>query len=63
MVYDNTYTIDTTAPNLIVFNYASVNTVKFTPSGGTLHPGYPDHGVHNFNFAMDNLTTAGLSHT
>jgi hypothetical protein len=40
---------------LINFNYAGVDSVTFTPSGGTLHPGYADHGVHDFNFAMDNL--------
>jgi hypothetical protein len=56
MVYDNTYIIDTTAPTLIQFNYGNVNAIKFISSGGTLHPGYPDQGVHDFNFAIDNFT-------
>jgi hypothetical protein len=56
LAYDNTYTVNTTGPTLINFNYFGVNRVTFIPSGGTLHPGYSDAGVHDHNFAMDNLT-------
>jgi hypothetical protein len=56
LAYDNTYTVNTTGPTLINFNYFGINRVTFIPSGGTLHPGYTDAGVHDQNFAMDNLT-------
>jgi hypothetical protein len=56
LTYDNTFIINTTSAALLNFNYSGITWAKFIPSGGTLHPGYSDHGVHDQNFALDNLT-------
>jgi hypothetical protein len=53
LTYDNTYTVNTTGPTLINFNYLGVDEVSFIASGGTLHPGYTGSGTQ---FAIDNLT-------
>jgi len=53
LTYDNTYTVNTTGPTLINFNYLGVDEVNFIASGGTLHPGYTGNGTQ---FALDNLT-------
>jgi hypothetical protein len=51
--YDNTYTINTTSPTLVTFNYFGVNQVTFIGSGGTQHLGYNGSGPV---FAIDNMT-------
>jgi hypothetical protein len=62
LTYDNTYTLISTAPILINFNYTGVDKVVFTSSGGTLNPNYHDpdpmEPPHPYaeQFAMDNLT-------
>lgn len=53
LVYDHTYTVNTTGPTLITFDGAPVDEVTFTSSGGTPNPSY--HGVGT-QFAMDNLS-------
>lgn len=53
MVYDNTYTVNTTAPTLLNFNYAGINQVTFKSSSGTPHPGLGSAGEQ---FVMDNLS-------
>jgi PEP-CTERM motif len=52
LIYDNTYTVNTTGPTLVNFNYLGVDEVNFISSGGTPHPGYNGSGTH---FMMDNL--------
>jgi len=52
LTYDNTYTVNTTAPSSINFNYLDVDEVNFISSGGT-SAGYSGRGTQ---FAMDNLT-------
>jgi len=52
LVYDNTYTLNATAPTLVVFNYLQVDSVEFISSGGVSH-GYGGSGTQ---FMMDNLT-------
>jgi hypothetical protein len=49
---DTTYTLSATAPTLIAFNYAGVDSVQFISFDGTLHQGYSGDGTH---FAMDNM--------
>ena len=56
LAYNTTYTLNTTGPSLLAFNFVGVDKVEFIPSGGTLHPGYANHGIDNTDFAMDNLT-------
>lgn len=58
LTYDNTYTVNTSGPDLINFNYLGVDEVIFTSSGGTLNPAYhdPDRGAAAEQFAMDNLS-------
>lgn len=53
LLYDNTYTLSSTAPTLINFNYVGVDDVTFDSSGGTQNPNYAGSGPH---FAMDNMT-------
>lgn len=52
LTYDNTYTLNTTGPSLINFNYLGVTEVNFISSGGVPH-GYAGNGTH---FAIDNIT-------
>jgi hypothetical protein len=52
LTYDNTYTVNTTGPTLINFNYQGVTEVEFIPSGGT--PAFSG-GYNGTHFAMDNL--------
>jgi hypothetical protein len=47
LTYDNTYTVNTTGPTLINFNYLGVDKVNFS----TYYNSLP-----NYNFAMDNLS-------
>lgn len=53
VIYDNFYTVDSTAPTLINFNYLDVNQVIFISEGGTPH-GYPSGSGEQF--VLDNLT-------
>jgi hypothetical protein len=55
LTYDNTYTVNTTGPTLINFNYLGVDEVNFISSGGTPNPAYISYGGGT-NFAMDNLS-------
>jgi hypothetical protein len=55
LVYDNHYTVNSTAPTLINFNYLGVDEVNFISSGGTAH-GYA--GGAGQQFVLDNLTVA-----
>lgn len=52
LLFTQTVTVDSTSPTLFNFNYANVDDVRFTSSGGTPH-GYNGGGEH---FAMDNVT-------
>jgi uncharacterized repeat protein (TIGR01451 family) len=52
LVYNNTYTLSSTSPTLINFNYFGVTRVTFTSFGGTPNPAYGGGGTH---FAMDNV--------
>ena len=51
LIYDNFYTVNTTSPILINFNFLAVDQVSFTPSGGIPHSG--DFGEM---FVLDNLS-------
>lgn len=52
VLYDQVYVLNATVPTLVTFNYAAVDLVQFSTSGGTQH--YPiGMGTH---FCMDNLT-------
>lgn len=51
-LYDQTVVVSATAPTLFNFNYTGVDRVLFTPTGGTLHPGYQGSGT---SLVMDNL--------
>ncbi|MHC1763607.1 MAG: hypothetical protein AB9869_04770 [Verrucomicrobiia bacterium] len=53
VIYDNTYTIQSTAPTLIQFNYTGVDSVQFISSGG-YYAGY--NSADGTHFVMDNLT-------
>ena len=52
LVHSLSLVLDTTGPALEQFNWANIDSVTFTPSGGT-PAGYNGAGTH---FAMDNLT-------
>jgi hypothetical protein len=53
LTYDNTYTLNATAPTFVTFNYSGVTEVQFISSGGTVHSGYGGSGEQ---FVMDNVT-------
>jgi hypothetical protein len=50
--YSNTFTLNPTAPSLLVFNYNAVTRVDFSSSGGTLHAGFFGGGPE---FVLDNV--------
>jgi alpha-tubulin suppressor-like RCC1 family protein len=52
LTYSNSYTLSATSATLINFNYLAVDTVTFSTSGGTQHPGYPGDGT---NIGLDDL--------
>ena len=54
LTYDNNYTVNTTGPLLVNFNFLGVDKINFISSGGTHHIGYSDGS--GTQFAMDNLT-------
>jgi len=58
LIYDNIYTINTSAPVLENFNYIGVTEVNFISSGGTHNPAYG--GGAGTQFAMDNLTVTTI---
>lgn len=51
--YSMDFTVNATAPSNVVFNWANINSVTFSSSGGTPHAGYSGTGVH---FAVDSIT-------
>jgi hypothetical protein len=55
LVYDNTYSISSTTPTLITFNYLGVTEVLFSSSGGTHNDNYNFNGEQ---FTMDNVAVA-----
>jgi len=55
--YDNTYTLNPTAPALVAFNYTNVTSVQFIASGGFRHPGYASNGTM---FVMDNVSVLSM---
>ena len=55
LIYDNTYTVNTTGPTLVNFNYLGVDAVSFISSGGTPNPIYT-RGGSGTQFAMDDLS-------
>jgi len=61
LLYDHTYTINSTAPSLINLNYSGVTSIDFLPSGGVNH-GWPAVGNGGAGpvFAMDNLVLTSV---
>jgi hypothetical protein len=53
LTYDNTYTVNTTGPTLLDFNYLGVDEVSFISSGGVPNGNYL--GGPGTQFVMDNL--------
>jgi hypothetical protein len=51
-VFDTSFTVNTSGPTVESFGGATVDTVTFTASGGTLHP---DFRRNTNRFALDNL--------
>jgi VPDSG-CTERM motif len=58
--YDNTYTVNTSGPSHITFNYDDITSVEFVSSGGTENPNYVSGG-HGTQFAIDNIAINGGS--
>jgi hypothetical protein len=58
LVYDNTYTLSSTAPRLVTFNYSEVDEVNFISSGGIQNTNYVYSGEQ---FAMDDLLVVTAS--
>ena len=54
LTYDNTWTVNSTAPTLVDFNYLGITSAEFISSGGVPH-GYSSGGSGT-EFAMDNQT-------
>jgi hypothetical protein len=52
-IYDNTYTVNSTAPSLINFEYLGIDSVRFSSFGGLGHAGYVGAGEQ---FALDMMT-------
>jgi hypothetical protein len=50
--YDNTFTLSSTAPTFITFNYYNIDAVQFISFGGVKNPNYSGDGTQ---FAMDNV--------
>jgi hypothetical protein len=57
LVYDNFYTVNTTGPTFITFNYIGVTEVNFISTGGTHHSGYTGTGTM---IALDNVTVSSF---
>jgi len=53
LVYSQLFSPSATAPTLISFNHALIDSAVFTSFGGTQHPSYKTGG--GFHFALDNL--------
>jgi len=58
LAYDKTYSLSSTAPTLITFNFDGVDEVDFISSGGTTNPAYAGTGEQ---FIMDNLMVGTYS--
>ncbi|MGA3282934.1 MAG: immunoglobulin domain-containing protein [Verrucomicrobiota bacterium] len=58
LTYSNTFNLSATSGTMINFNCQGVDTVVFSASGGTRHPGYLGDGTF---FAMDNLNVAVIN--
>jgi hypothetical protein len=56
LIYDRIFTVDSTGPSLITFNFFDVTRVDFTSSGGIEH-GYPSSAGDGEQFVLDNITT------
>lgn len=54
MIYDTTYTVNTSGPTLENFNYVGIDQVEFISSGGVHNPAFG--GGAGTQFAMDNLS-------
>lgn len=52
LVHTNTFTINTTSPTLMTFDWSGIDELRFSSSGGTDNPNYSGSGTH---FAMDNF--------
>jgi hypothetical protein len=55
LIYDNTYTANSTSATLFTFNYLGVDEVDFSSSGGTQNPNYNFNGEQ---FLMDDVAVA-----
>ena len=55
-VYDQTVVVDNQVPTLFNFNYANIDTLRFTSFGGVDDPNMEGSGSH---FAMDNASFDG----
>jgi hypothetical protein len=53
LIYSKTVVVNTTGPTWFEFNYANIDLLKFSASGGTQHQGYQ---YDNTEFVMDNFT-------
>ncbi|MFA6187375.1 MAG: hypothetical protein WC770_09250 [Phycisphaerae bacterium] len=53
LTYSTTIVVDTTGPTWGAFNYANIDELRFSASGGTQHEGYQHD---NTEFVMDNFT-------
>jgi hypothetical protein len=58
LIYDNTYTLSSTSPTVVTFNYSGVDEVNFISSGGIQNSNYVYSGEQ---FAMDNLLVVTAS--
>jgi hypothetical protein len=58
MVYDNTYTLNTTGPSFITLDYLNVDRMVFNRSGGTINPAFANLDLipPADPIVMDNLT-------
>jgi len=54
LIYDNTYTAETSSPVPINFNYLGIDSVTFISTGGTPNVRYG--GAYGTQFVLDNLT-------
>ena len=57
LTYDNTYTVNSSGPMLINFNYLGVTKVNFITSGGVQNPTFPYSG-NGAQVAIDNITVS-----
>ena len=53
LVHSASFILNTSGPTLKTFNWANIDSVVFTTSGGVVNPAYDGTGTH---LAMDNMT-------